>query len=185
MSRPRRRIVWPVLVVLTLLLIGGCGLFAFTTCHPPELVAVSITNIPPGTRFLSLAALTDKGPVSMLWSEPGALGISSGGAIHPATTSLPEGYHPGPAGEYDYGALKEGLWFPYWKRGEKYGVVMQTMKGEWRVAWFPASEVPIQGLNWLGSEGRVEFDLSKVEIVLLGLDTVKALGLQDVKPFVK
>ena len=58
---------------------------------------------------------------------------------------------------------------------------MQTKKGEWKVAWFPAADVPLKGRTILGG-GEAEFDLSKAEIVPLDAKTVKALGLQDVKP---
>lgn len=171
MTPPRRRIVWPVLAVLTLLVIGGCGLLAFTTCNPPDHVTVRVKNIPADTRFLSLAAIADKSPVTMLWSTP-----------YPIRLGPPEAVHPAQSGGYDDDYHGEILGYTaYWKTGHMYGVVMQTMKGEWRVAWFPAAEVPLQGQTPLGG-GKVEFDLSKAEIVPLDADTVKALGLQDVKP---
>lgn len=170
MPRTRRWVFWPVIAVLTLLVIGGCGLLGFTTCNPRDLVTVSIKNIPPNTRFLSLAALTDNGPVTMQWASP-----------YPIRIGPPEAWDPAEWGPY---AIEhpELEWQTYWRTGQKYGVVMQTRKGEWKVAWFPAAEVPVRGRNWLGGEGQVEFDLSKAEVVPLDADTVRALGLQDVKP---
>lgn len=168
MSRPRRAIFWPVLGVLTLLVIGGCGLLGFTTCNPPDLVTVYIQNIPPDTHFVSLAASTDKGPVTMMWASPYPIRLA------------PSAWHPAKWGPHDI-ANPELEWQTYWRTGQKYGVVMQTQKGEWRVAWFPAADVPLQGRTVLGG-GKAEFDLSKAEIVPLDANTVKALGLQDVKP---
>jgi hypothetical protein len=89
--------------------------------------------------------------------------------VHPKELGVGEN------GRYDYPLPVR------WRSGERYGVVMQTKTGEWRVAWFPAADVPLQGRTVFGG-GKAEFDLSKAEIVPLDADTVKALGLQDVKP---
>jgi hypothetical protein len=168
MTRSRRRIVWPLLAVLTLLVIGGCGLLGFTTCNPPDQAIVHIKRIPEDTTFIAVAFTTPTRQELIPWY--------AGAVLSPPFKIDP---------------VKDGGFWPYqrdysrtvwWRSGEKYGVVMQTKTGEWRVAWFPAADVPIQGRNWLGGEGRVEFDLSKAEIVPLDADTVKALGLQDVKP---
>ncbi len=171
MSKPRSRSFWPVLALLVLLVIAACVLLGFTTCNPRDIVGVHVKNIPTGTRFFSLAAMTDKGPVTMLWASPYHIRIGPPSASHPATK-----------GEDVRNSNGEWWDTTYWKTGEKYGVVMQTKKGEWRIAWFPAVDVPIQRRNWLIGEGQVEFDLSKAEIVPLDADTVEALGLQDVKP---
>jgi len=168
MPRSPRRIFWPVLTVLMLLVIGACGLLGFTTCNPPDLVTVSIKNIPPNMPFLSLAAITDKGPVTMMWASPYPIRIA------------PSAWHPATHVPHDVTKPELG-WQTYWRTGQKYGVVMQTKKGEWKVAWFPASEVPLEGRTVFGG-GKATLDLSKAEIVPLDADTVKALGLQDVKP---
>lgn len=165
MSRPRRRIVWPVLALLTILVIGGCGLLGFTTCNPPDRVKVFVENIPPNTRFLSIAADSPEGPVSLnwLWTYFGPH------ERHPATLTGVTGEPP-----------RMNPYCPTvrWRTGTRYGVVMQTKLGEWKVAWFPADNIPTE-------HREAHFDLSKAEIVPLDADTVKALGLQDVKPFPK
>jgi hypothetical protein len=168
MTQPRRRMFWPVFAVLTLLVIGGCGLLAFTTCNPSDRVEVDVRNIPSDIWHLSLAADTPDGPASLIWSWTYLLPAEK----HPADRN---GIYGDPPHMQTIGSSVR------WRTGERYGVVMQTKTGEWRVAWFPAAEVPLQGRTPLGG-GKVEFDLSKAEIVPLDADTVKALGLQDVKP---
>lgn len=172
MNRSRSWSVWPVLVVLTLLVIGGCGLLGFTTCNPPDRVRVDVVDIPPGTHFLSLAAVNDRGAVSMPWSPTAEVGPPL--EMHPKDCVWSYRHEWDPS-HFDWDASAR------WRFGNKYGVVMQTNKGEWQVAWYPASEVPLTGRNILGG-GKAEFYLSKAEIIPLDADTVKALGLQDVKP---
>lgn len=171
MPRTHRWVYWPVIAVLMLLVIGSCGLLGFTTCNPRDRVRVFVENIPPDTRFLSLAAKSDRGVECMEWSPEH---LWSKLKMHPKDCiwSYRDAWEPSQMEGYP-------VW---WRSGDKYGVVMQTNKGEWRVAWFPAAEVPVRGRNWLGGEGQVELDLSKAEIVPLDAETVRALGLQDVKP---
>lgn len=172
MPNPRRWVVWPLLALLTVLVIASCGLFAFTRCHPSERVEIVLKHVPPDTDFLSTAATTDDEPRELEWVPKYHFGQPI--LQYPPHYSMDRVIADSAADGYRFSVL--------WRSGERYGVVMQNTKGEWRAAWFTAAEVPVQGRNWLGGEGRVEFDLSKAEIVPLDADTVRALGLQFVKP---
>lgn len=166
MSRSRRLwVVWPVLAVL---LVVACGLFCFGTCNPPDQATVHIKAIPEDTTFIAVASATPTRQELMPWYAHAVL-------------SPPLKFDP----------VNEGAFWPYqrdycryiwWRFGDKYGVVMQTRNGEWKVAWFPAADVPLKGRTVFGGGGEAVFDLSKAEIVPLDADTVKALGLLDVKP---
>lgn len=162
MSRSRH-IIWLVLGLLTLLVLGGCGAFAFTTCNPPDRVRVFVDNISDDTQFISVAADTPEGPVSLNWSWT-YFGLPH--EAHPAKRNIVMGEPPRMV---EYGPSVR------WRTGSRYGVVMQTQKGEWKVAWFPAGDIPTS--HW-----EAHFDLNKAEIVPLDAETVKTLGLQDVKP---
>jgi hypothetical protein len=173
MSRTRRKFVWPVMVVLTLLVVGGCGLLGFTTCHPPDRVLVTVRNIPRDTRFLGLAAQTDRGPVSIVVS-PTHLGMP----VEMSPDAGLEYFVNGPAPPSLEGCAVR------WRFGVRYGVVMLDQKGEWRAKWFPAEDVPLRGRTVFGG-GEAEFDLSTAEAVPLDAEAVRALGLQDVAAIVK
>ncbi len=174
MSRSRRWMTRLLVVLLPLLLVVSLGLFVFTRCHPPALVQVVLRNVPPDTESVHMAAMAEPGAVEMEWRPPASFDVRD---HYMPNFQIPRVIEQSATEGFRFRVL--------WVDAPRYGVVLLNQQGEWRVTWFPAAEVPIQGRNWFGGEGRAEFDLSKAEIVPLDADTVKALGLQDVKPFPK
>jgi hypothetical protein len=65
-----------------------------------------------------------------------------------------------------------------WQPGERYGVVTRSTSGIWRVTWFEANAVPIRGRLLILGGGKVAFDLSLGQTVLLPREQIRWLGLE-------
>jgi hypothetical protein len=151
---------------------SGCGFLFVRHFWPPDRVQIEIAQIPTGVYFVALVAEFDKG-------EHRALNSSPPSELGPVTMH-PEGYigsfvdpnHPrvgGPAS------------FVEWQEGQRYGVVTRSKDGAWRITWFNASQVPIEGRRFIFGGGRVHMDFSQGRSEVLTREAVRELGFDRVE----
>ena len=66
-----------------------------------------------------------------------------------------------------------------WKFGSRYGVVTRGTDKVWRITWFEAVDLPIEGRGPLLGEGEVEIDLAKGRTAQMNADDMRRFGFQD------
>lgn len=164
--RRKRVVVWVILLAVAV----AAALWLRSIFSPPWRVLVDITNIPTGTNFASL--VVDSGGIlsNMDWSPSSELATPF--TMHPAQCIW----------SYQNPENPRVWWnaFVRWQPGERYGVVTRSTDGTWRVSWFGADSVPIEGRLWVLGGGKASFDLSAGQTVPLSAEQVKSLGLDKV-----
>jgi hypothetical protein len=148
--------------------IGGLSTFIYFQFHPRDRIAIEITNVPAGTRFLCLVAETEEGIVAMNWSPSMIVPF----AMNPrdCTISYVMGTGPVIANRY-----------VMWRFGSRYGVVTRQDEKVWRVYWFQAQDVPLAGRRFLLGEGTAAFDLLKAKAEQPAADLLRRLGIEDLR----
>jgi hypothetical protein len=156
--------VWNVIFIGSVCLavvVACCSSFVYF--RTSNNVWVSITNLPEGTKFVSVAY--DKG--SQLHSMNAVSGRPLGTIMHPANWiwSYQTYERPGNPSVHDWEATVE------WRDGDRYGAVTCDENGIWRVAWFAPN---------VRQENSATFDLSQGMSVPLTEKQVTELELGKV-----
>jgi hypothetical protein len=168
-KRAKRRVPWKAwLGSLGALLAGSCALFGFcfTACNPPDRVEVSFRNVPADTERVGVVTEAN-GTVQSVPTY-----VRYAGQLH---VHLPDWHWDRPADP----KLPSDPQLVAWRKGDRYGVVTQGKDQAWRVSWFDATDVPIQGRSPLLGGGSVEFDLTKGRTEALPREQAEAIGLSD------
>jgi hypothetical protein len=155
---------------LLLMLAGAGGVIAFVyfQFHPRDRIAVTIKNAPAETRFLCIVTETDEGIRAMNWSPSMVVPFE----MEPRQCTISYVMHDGPTITNR---------FVVWRFGSRYGVVTRQPEKVWRVHWFQAENVPLEGRSFLFGEGAATFDILKARTEQLPAEAVRELGFEDLR----
>jgi hypothetical protein len=168
----RRRmylLVGSVAVVILCGIAAGVSVLVFfvATClNPPDHIVVVITNVPEDVRFVCLLSESKDQPRLMSWYEGEML--QQPVKVVPRITS------------FDYAKNDHAsAGFVAWAPSERYGVLVKSADGTWRVYWFSATQVPLEKPLDSFSRGEVRIDLSTGAAEPFSEDAVNFLGFQQ------
>jgi hypothetical protein len=154
-------------VALLVIIAGAISAFIYFQFHPRDRIQIGVKNIPIGTRFLCLAVEKDGKIELMDWSPyyvfPGRMAAADCAMSY----RTPDDNAP------------IVNWYVMWEFGSRYGIVTRRTDKVWRVTWFEANEVPIQGRGFLLGEGEVAIDITKGRTEEMNTDDVRRFGFQD------
>jgi hypothetical protein len=163
-----RRLI--IVGVIAIFIVVGLGWCIYVGNNPGDQVTLRFYHLPDDVDSLVIVHESGGRADAMKWYYHDELGFpftsKSGRPVRVYLSSN------GPPGVY-YGPPVQ------WQAGERFGVVMLIKDGTWRIAWFNAEAVPIQGRNLLGRNGQVTFDRSNSEIVSLKDEDAAAFGLDS------
>ena len=149
-----------------LLMLVGIGVIAFVyfQFHPRDRVVVTIKNVPAETRFLCIVAETDEGIRAMNWSR-------SNFEMEPRDCAISYVINDGHAIPNQ---------FVMWRFGSRYGVITRHPEKVWRVHWFQAEDMPLEGRSFLVGEGTAVFDMLKAKTEQPAAEVLRGLGIDDI-----
>jgi len=154
-------------LVVLVVIIGAVTVFVYYEFHPRDRVEISVQNIPLGTRFLCLISAKEGKIKLMDWSPyyifPGRMAPGN------CTMSY--------RSPDDQKAIAN--WHVMWDFGDRYGIVTRRIDKKWRITWFNAADLPLEGRGDLLGEGSVEMDLAKGQTEQVDADEIRRLGLQE------
>jgi len=71
--------------------------------------------------------------------------------------------------------------FVMWKSGSRYGVVTRQPEKVWRVHWFQAEDVPLDGRSFLFGEGMAVFDILKAKTEPPAAEVLRRLAIDALR----
>jgi hypothetical protein len=155
-------------LVVLLAVIGAVSALVYFQFHPRDRIAIEITNVTVGTRFLCIVADTDEGIVAMNWSTSK---VGPPFEMNPRRCTFSYVMYDGPVITNRHVT---------WRFGSRYGVVARQPEKVWRIHWFRAEDVPLEGRSFLFGEGTVAFDILKARTEQPAAEVLEQLGIDDV-----
>ena len=140
------RRIW--LIVVLALLATAASASIYRWFNPPWRVEITITDVDPSCHALWLVVETDEGPESLWWSLEAMIGLIT--------------MHPNHCNATDFRARREGseaVRDVVWKEGVRYAVMTWDKDDNWRVFWFDARDVHLEGRLWILGGGKVRLRL--------------------------
>ena len=154
-------------LAVLVLVVGAISAFIYFEFHPRDRVQISVSNIPAGTRFLCLAFERDGKVELMDWSiyyvVPGRM------APEDCTWSYR-------SPDDDQPIVNR---YVMWEFAGRYGVVTRRTDEIWRITWFEANALPIQGRGFLLGQGEVDIDLAKGRTEQMNADDIRRFGFEN------
>lgn len=150
----QRRRVWLLVgIVAGVVLSGIVGAvttyvyFVASCLWPPDRVGVGVTNIPEDVRFWSVLS-DSKGQIRLMSDYEGEV-------LQKPVKRVPRVI------SFDFGKIGHaGGQSVTWEPGDRYGVLVKSVDGTWRVFWFSAAEVPLEKSSGGFVSAELSFDLS-------------------------
>jgi hypothetical protein len=155
-------------LLLMLAGIGGVSAFVYFQLHPRDRIAVTIKNVPAETRFLCIVTETDEGIRAMNWSPS----MIAPFEMEPRDCGISYVMHHGPT---------IANRFVMWRFGLRYGVVTRQPEKVWRIHWFQAEDVPLEGRRFLLGEGTAIFDILNAKSEQPAAEILRRLGIDDLR----
>jgi hypothetical protein len=135
-------------------------------------VDVDIANIPIGVYFVAIVAESETAEIHALNYWP----PSEGGPV----TMPPERYIGSFRDPNGTSVGRLASWLE-WRNARRYGVITRSKDGTWRITWFAASQIPIEGRHFILGGGRVRIDLSQGMSEVLPQEAIRELGFERVE----
>jgi hypothetical protein len=135
-------------------------------------VHIDIINIPVGVYFVALVVESDTRERHALDSWPPS-------ELGPVT--MPAAAYIGSFVDPNSPRVGGSASFVEWREGQHYGVVTRSKDGAWRITWFHAKQVSIEGRHFLLGGGRVHIDVSEGRGEMLSGEEVEELGFDAVE----
>lgn len=143
--RPRFTLRFLLIALTVLMVLSGFGLGAYRFFNPPDWVEVSVRHLLVTDSFVCVLAQKDGQTLPLPWYHK---------KVWPFTMNPGRDISSRPGGPREFrGSVK-------WSGAGRYGLLIYSEAGGWRVFWFEAREAPVrQSLPFFGG-GRVAFDLA-------------------------
>lgn len=169
----RRWRVWLLVGVIAAVVLSGIAgavatyvYFVASCLWPPDRVGVAVTNIPEDVRFWSVLS-NSKGQIRLMSDYEGEI-------LQKPVKRVPRVI------SFDFGKIDHaGGQSVAWEPGDRYGVLVKSVDGTWRVFWFSAAEAPLEKSSGGVVSAVVRFDLSNRTAEPFSEDAVNALGFQQ------
>jgi hypothetical protein len=154
---------WGCLLALAICLFLAYRLYLYF--NPYDEVTVSVSDVPPGTKFLCLVADTPQGAVAMPW----LLRKAGPFTMHPDRCVV----------SYFYNEDKPHFRAEVqWISSSRVGVLRRTKEDKWFVAWFDEPKSHLQNRSLLLGGGEWAVSLNEADKVQpLTQEQLRALGM--------